>query len=105
MFLLIFRCGLGQGDCDSDSGCQPGLVCGEDNGAHSLIGKWNVDVCTDQVKGGPFNSINTCSSSHRCGFGMGDCKHDFDCQDGLKCGLKNCRKFDQRFGPNQNCCF
>merc|ERR1711962_266925 len=25
------RCGVGQGDCDRDSDCQDGLICGNDN--------------------------------------------------------------------------
>lgn len=38
------KCGEGQGDCDSDSECQSGLVCGTDNGA--LAGcPASVDVC------------------------------------------------------------
>ena len=40
-----------------------------------------------------------CTSSHKCNENEGHCKNDEECQDGLRCGFKNC--------PNSslNCCY
>ena len=36
------RCAIGEGDCDSDSECQPGLRCGKDN-CRSWPGNWDSE--------------------------------------------------------------
>ncbi|MBN1612061.1 MAG: metallophosphoesterase, partial [Polyangiaceae bacterium] len=38
------RCAAGWGDCDSNAQCQPGLICGKDNGAQFGMGA-TYDVC------------------------------------------------------------
>lgn len=38
------RCGVGEGQCDTSAECQPGLVCGVNNGALFQLGS-TVDVC------------------------------------------------------------
>lgn len=43
------RCGLGQGDCDSDDECGPGLICGHNNGA-AFGQHYTWDFC---IRAGP----------------------------------------------------
>ncbi len=40
------RCGVGQGDCDTDADCLDGLVCGTDNGAPAGCAP-TVDMCVE----------------------------------------------------------
>lgn len=53
-----------------------------------------------------FNS--TCCTEHEpCGPGEGQCKHDYHCLIGLRCGKNNCiRMVDGKnvFPKNTNCC-
>ena len=44
-----YQCGENEGDCDDDSQCKPGLVCGEDN-CNSIDSRFagDADCC---VKG------------------------------------------------------
>jgi len=44
-------CGHGEGDCDSDSDCQPGLRCAHEVGAQFGM-RANVDVCMGGMMGG-----------------------------------------------------
>jgi len=44
------RCGVGQGDCDRDSDCQDGLICGNDNCPSFIPGAHRrADCCTKQT--------------------------------------------------------
>ena len=89
-------CGDGEGDCDSDSHCKPGLKCVHDVG--SGYGVTNtVDVCKPSSsapppapggnlchKGSKFG-WDYCSAACPCGSGEGDCDVDAECVSGLKC--------------------
>merc|ERR1712002_521775 len=103
------KCAAGQGDCDSDSDCQNGLVCGLDNcrqtnsAAHE-----NADCCrkpttTDKCNGDG-NAWTCCTSSRKCNVGQGDCDRDSDCQSGLVCGKDNCRDFHRNAKRWADCC-
>jgi len=114
------RCGLGEGDCDSDAECQDGLVCGNANcpGATLLSpadqptarkeSSGNNDCCHYPGQfyyvgcGRIISEINPrrwgwydwwdrcCSSGKKCGLNEGDCDWDGECQSGLECGTNNC---------------
>ena len=43
------KCGKGEGDCDHDDDCQPGLFCGQDNCQGSGFDK-SDDCCTKKRK-------------------------------------------------------
>ena len=77
-------CDIGQGDCDSDRECMPGLVCKDDIGA-SYGFDATVDVCerpcTAGTPGGWSFATGTCPGGH----GEGDCDSDNDCAPGLFC--------------------
>jgi hypothetical protein len=86
-------CGAGQGDCDSDADCNPGLRCEHNTGAQHGAGS-TVDICTagaptPQPGGtchpGFIMEWNYCNPSCPCGVGEGDCDSDADCQPGLHC--------------------
>merc|ERR1719312_53749 len=89
-------CPINQGDCDSDSDCQDGLVCGKDNcqaiypNAHPA-----ADCCIKRAPrcDGGTDDWSCCSRSQPCGYGEGDCDQNSDCQSGLRCGRDNCRSF------------
>jgi len=101
-----YKCGKGEGDCDSHSDCQQGLVCGSNNCARGEI--WTRfdkrdDCCTERCEGGD----DCCGKDgHKCGKGEGDCDNDDDCQTGLKCGTNNCKgpTFNHGFLNADDCC-
>ena len=80
-------CDEGQGDCDSDNQCAPGLVCAQDVGANY---GWPAtrDVC-EQPGGGPCSvfqpGADWCRDCGPCAEGEGDCDSDNECQNGLVC--------------------
>ena len=77
-------CGEGQGDCDSDAECAPGLIC-----------KWNVganygwpetrDVCEQPGCPAFVPGPDACTSDCPCDEGQGDCDSDAECAPGLIC--------------------
>ena len=78
-------CDEGQGDCDSNAQCAPGLVCTQDVGARY---GWPAtrDVCEQPGGCPPFvPGPDACTSACPCGDGQGDCDTDADCQPGLFC--------------------
>lgn len=104
------ECSVGEGDCDSDADCDPGLICGDDNGtSFGLV--WSTDVCvtnhcTNGVQdadetgidqggadcGGVCGGVNGdaegyCTPGCPCARGEGDCDTDSECQAGLTCVL------------------
>ena len=83
-----FLCGVGQGDCDLDSHCQPGLRCGNNNCGPTFTSPF--DCCTDQPCTSTENDPNCCSENFPCDVGQGDCDFDFQCMPGLVCGTNNC---------------
>ena len=72
----MFPCTLGEGDCDHDSDCVTGLVCGSNN---CDFGTSSHDCCTLEDK---------------------VCENDSDCEgDLIFCGVENCLE-----GAG-NCCY
>merc|ERR1711915_1041043 len=87
------RCGLGGGDCDSNSHCQSGLVCGNNNCRNFHPGAQSSADCCERACDGGSSTWSCCNSNNRCGLGGGDCDSNSHCQSGLVCGYNNCRKF------------
>ncbi|GEM_PF-1092797 len=86
---LCGPCAEGQGDCDSDAECAPGLVCAFNVGAdYGLPASMDVcekpkeTVCTRSPGDWGFCSDPACGP---CEPGQGDCDQDRDCASGLKC--------------------
>jgi hypothetical protein len=88
-------CGLATGDCDNDSQCAPGLVCGHDVGPlYGLPAGW--DVCVDPqcpLFDPDVTDWSFCSADCPCGFGQGDCDSDSECAPGFVCGHDNGPQF------------
>jgi len=84
------KCNEGEGDCDLDSECADGLVCGTDNCGHPFPG--DFDCCRKAGCGAGTAEANCCSvvGRDKCNEGEGDCDLDSDCADGLVCGTDNC---------------
>jgi hypothetical protein len=103
-------CALGEGDCDSNAGCEAGLVCGRSKliqfglpagdacvPAHCInkrldTGESQIDcggecgtICSAPVCK-PNGVADRCTSDCLCGVGQGDCDFDTECQSGLVCG-------------------
>merc|ERR1719397_715090 len=107
-------CFEGQGDCDSDSHCQPGLMCGKDNcrdfhpTAHKAADCCMVDISTTTPApvGGTGSSTDWafCSKSSPCSEGQGDCDRDNHCQGNLVCGKDNCRDWHPNAEKRADCC-
>lgn len=55
-------CSAGQGDCDSDDECKPGLICMKDVGPQYGFDK-GVDVCLSATSGSSSSSSTTSSST------------------------------------------
>ena len=117
------QCGIGEGDCDTDSHCSGNLKCGTDNCDTTLGFSPTYDCCYDPATTqgnkeiiSPFINVcltwnltvviilgsgcnsgsggwSCCSSSNQCSSGEGDCDNDSHCSGVLKCGTDNC-------GPN-----
>ncbi|MEQ1566605.1 MAG: lamin tail domain-containing protein [Myxococcota bacterium] len=101
------ECASGVGDCNADTDCATGLVCGLNNGAQFGI-EWSYDVCvesgcTNGVQDGAETGVDFggscggscggangdqegyCSESCPCASGEGDCDSDAECDAGLSC--------------------
>ena len=81
-------CDDGQGDCDSDNQCAPGLHCATDVGPiYGLPVGW--DVCVSEVECPAYDPQNPdasfCTAGCPCSSGQGDCDYDNQCDDGLVC--------------------
>merc|ERR1711872_439455 len=93
------HCLEGEGDCDSDSDCQRGLLCGDNNCKGNSFDSTD-DCCFKpqfKCRGG-----DSCCRNGICGYGEGDCDSDDDCAHGLKCGSNNCR--GSGFDRSDDCC-
>ncbi|MCG8418349.1 MAG: hypothetical protein MJE77_10445 [Proteobacteria bacterium] len=77
-------CDRGQSDCDDDSDCIIGLVCGENIGLHYGYGA-DDDVCVEPCNEVLNGTYDFCSTSCPCEHGQGDCDHDSDCAPGHVC--------------------
>ena len=84
-------CVEGDGDCDSDAECLPGLKC--HNGLNNCPWGGNGDDCCVKPKlrcKGIDNGC--CTKKNPCGLDDGDCDNNAECLPGLIChnGLNNC---------------
>merc|ERR1711874_769147 len=82
------QCGEGEGDCDNDDGCAPGLKCGNDN---CPAGMPSTHDCCYKPNCAANNAPGNCcdigqAGDGQCGEGEGDCDNDDGCAPGLKCG-------------------
>lgn len=75
---------IGEGDCDSNADCLPGLVCKMDVGASYGFDP-TMDMCERPCASGPPGGWSFCSASCPCGIGEGDCDSDSQCAPGLFC--------------------
>lgn len=98
-------CATGQGDCDRDSECSPGLSCAQNVGAQFGYPA-NVDVCVGSGSGGscpwPAGHGRFCSECGPCAAGQGDCDNDLECAPGLVCADNVGAQFG--FNPNVDVC-
>jgi hypothetical protein len=79
------QCDHGEGDCDTDNDCLPGLVCLHDPGAAFGYEDDEVDVCSNVCPTLGVGAWNYCSPGCPCDIGEGDCETDSDCRPGLRC--------------------
>src|SRR5690606_10540814 len=81
------HCPCGDGaECDSDSDCEPGAVCGEGNGAY--FGKPpSANVCWHKECETQRDDLCGATVDALCGACHPDCDHDSDCPSGEVCGL------------------
>jgi hypothetical protein len=79
------QCDHGEGDCDTDNDCLPGLVCLHDPGAAFGYEDDEVDVCSNVCPTLGIGAWNYCSPGCPCDVGEGDCESDADCLPGLRC--------------------
>lgn len=79
------QCNHGEGDCDTDADCLPGLVCLHDPGAAFGYEDDEVDVCSNVCPTLGIGAWNYCSPQCPCDIGEGDCEDDIDCLPGLRC--------------------
>lgn len=121
-------CQAGQGDCDTNTECATGLVCGVDNGGkYGLASSTDLCVpahCKNGVKDaaetsidcgdgcgnlGPCNAAAVCTGSPggedycttcACASGQGDCDANSECAAGLICGTDNGPKFHYAIGTD-----
>lgn len=87
-------CGLGGGDCDSNSQCMDGLVCDSNVGAAFMMTP-ATDLCVrPQCSLKTIGADDYCSPDCPCGHGGGDCETSADCLPGLICA----QNFGAAFG-------
>jgi len=80
-------CHLGEGDCDGDGECMPGLVCARRAGADYGLPK-KADVCVAPEAGAcsvPLGRPKYCRECGPCEFGEGHCRRNNECAEGLRC--------------------
>lgn len=78
-------CAHGEGDCDEDIDCLPGLRCLHDPGPDFGYGELEVDVCSNDCPTLGVGAWNYCTEKCPCSVGQGDCETDADCEVGLRC--------------------
>ena len=79
-------CGDGQGDCDGDAQCAPGLSCIDNVGPNYGFGP-EIDVCEEPAPPCPWSNGDPqyCTDCGPCGAGEGDCDSDLECSGGTFC--------------------
>lgn len=77
-------CDAGEGDCDDNAECAPGLTCVKDVGTRY---GWDeeVDVCEDTCHPSANGGWDYCSAGCACDAGEGDCDSNAECAPGLVC--------------------
>jgi len=102
------KCGVGEGDCDSDNQCADGLFCGEDNCNNDALPN-DYDCCETALcqtfEPNPDDETlwNCCGRKQGgCGIGEGDCDYDTDCSGSLVCYVNNCPTAPP--GSHLDCC-
>lgn len=78
-------CFHGEGDCDEDIDCQPGLTCLHDPGPDFGYLDPEADVCSNNCPTLGVGAWNYCSEECPCTAGEGDCESDAECETGLRC--------------------
>jgi hypothetical protein len=78
-------CAEDEGDCDSDSECEPGLTC-ESNIGGEYGWASDIDVCTSSLPNGHYNY---CATVGPCEPGEGDCDGNSECLSPWVCGNNN----------------
>ena len=74
-----------EGDCDTDSECLYGHLCGEDNCPVSFGYDSAIDCCYI-----PSNGDEKFCKVKSCGNNQGDCDSNEECQENHFCGSNNC---------------
>lgn len=99
-------CSAGEGDCDRNSDCNPGLTCvmniGQPLGQHrslDLCMAPDMEHCHRNMQNGAWAY---CSAACPCQEGEGDCDRDSECRDDLVCGRDNGQQFG--FPANADVC-
>eukprot|EP01059_Diplonema_ambulator_P024404 TRINITY_DN4035_c0_g1_i1.p1 TRINITY_DN4035_c0_g1~~TRINITY_DN4035_c0_g1_i1.p1 ORF type:complete len:364 (+),score=38.14 TRINITY_DN4035_c0_g1_i1:55-1146(+) len=87
-YCVGIKCGYGEGDCDSDSECAEGLVCGTDN-CRAMHTK-NADYINPTADCCDYATPVCLAKS--CGIDEGVCQEDAQCVGGLKCSF-SCTKY------------
>jgi len=79
-------CAIGDGDCDSDSDCVSGAMCGHDIGSQ-FGATASFDVCVTAVRdcSPATEDWSCCSPTDPCGDEEGDCDSDSECQTDMVC--------------------
>lgn len=76
-------CGVGEGDCDANSQCKPGLTCMANTGNRVGLPA-DYDVCLEPTRQGS-NTGGYCESIGGCQLFEGDCNTHAGCKDNLVC--------------------
>ena len=92
------QCSEGEGDCNFNLDCRPGLYCGSNNCVGDSFDPTD-DCCVRKKCTG---KEGCCTEKNKCGEGEGDCGSDEDCQNGLVCGKNNCK--GKTFDKTDDCC-
>lgn len=97
-------CGADEGDCDDDSECEEGLICGSDNCPEDSGFHDTHDCCYDPFAAVCDGGDSCCTSDYPCGEEEGDCDEDSDCEGDLLCGSDNCPA-GETFETDDDCCY
>jgi len=90
------RCNVDEGDCDKDSNCMKGLICGMNNCPAKLNLDPLADCCYDPkaVASAACDASNpnmwSCCKDRKCKVDEGDCDSDDECEKGLVCARNSC---------------
>ena len=79
-------CGLWGGDCNSDSDCAGGLVCGSNNCNLMFPSASSTSDCCVAFCEGLSSQGSCCSDEKPCDKNYGDCDGDSQCAGSLECG-------------------